>query len=216
MRRQRDSAGRLRTAVELLPRHTREAMLRGVDSNRIIVGGYTDRDGGVCPMLAAHRNGGRTSFASFAHAWDAFTGAGKRPRRATRREIRVLRTYIEMSLLEDDTRIGAGTSISSLAEQIRAERREVILRTAAESGDEVQPEVQTEREVDPKRTRPGDPDRAPELRRRRRWAWLRPTRSYDVFQATLAAASEQVAEQQAEQLLDERDPTPAHGRPAAP
>ncbi len=30
-------------------------------------------------MLAAHRNGGRTSLASFARAWDRYTGAGKRP-----------------------------------------------------------------------------------------------------------------------------------------
>ena len=43
-------------------------MLTGVEANRIIVGAYTDRKGGVCPMLAAHRNGGRTSLASFAHA----------------------------------------------------------------------------------------------------------------------------------------------------
>jgi len=49
-------------------------MLEGVESNRIIVGAYTDRKGGVCPMLAAYRNGGCTSFASFAHAWDCYTG----------------------------------------------------------------------------------------------------------------------------------------------
>ena len=67
-------------------------MLRGIDGNRIIVGGYTDGEGGVCPMLAAHRHGGRTSYASFADAWDAFTGAGKRPRGASRREVRALRS----------------------------------------------------------------------------------------------------------------------------
>ena len=126
--RHRHTAERLRTAVELLPRHTREAMLRGVDSNQIIVGGYVDGEGGVCPMLAAHRNGGRTSFASFAHAWDAFTGAGKRPRRASRRELRALRTYLEMSLLEDDTRIGGDDSLAAIARQIRAERREIAAR----------------------------------------------------------------------------------------
>ena len=193
MRRRRDQAERLRTAVELLPRHTREAMLRGIDSNPIIVGGYTDGDGGVCPMLAAHRNGGRTSFASFADAWDAFTGAGKRPRRANRRELRALRTYLEMSLLEDDTRIGTNTSLTAIASQIRAERREIA-----------------ERDDTPELTRPGDRHRARELRRRPRWSWLRPTRRYDVFQATLAAASEQISEQQADELLSERDATPAH------
>jgi hypothetical protein len=35
---------------------------------------------GVCPMLAAHRNGGRTSLASFARAWDRYTKAGDGPR----------------------------------------------------------------------------------------------------------------------------------------
>jgi hypothetical protein len=130
----RRKAQRLRTTVELLPRHTREAMLRGIDSNKIIVGGYTDGDGGVCPMLAAHRNGGRTSFASFADAWDAFTGAGRRPRRASRREVRALRTYLEMSLLEDDTRLGTDGSLTAIADRIRADRRELFAREAATTG----------------------------------------------------------------------------------
>jgi hypothetical protein len=187
--RHRDTAKRLRTAVELLPSHTREAMLRGIDSNTIIVGGYTDGEGGVCPMLAAHRNGGRTSFASFATAWDAFTGAGKRPRCASRREIRALRTYLEMSLLEEGTRLGATGTLAEAADRIRAERREIAARDAAEA----QP-------------RPGDPDRARELRRRDRWSWLRPARRYDVYQATLAAASER----RVDDLLSQRDNTPAH------
>ena len=71
----------LRTAIDCLPLQTRRAMLEGVEANRIIVGAYTDRKGGVCPMLAAHRNGGRTSFASFAKAWDRYTKAPARSRR---------------------------------------------------------------------------------------------------------------------------------------
>ena len=130
MSRRRDTARRLRAAVELLPRHTREAMLRGIDANKIIVGGYVDGDGGVCPMLAAHRNGGRTSFASFAIAWDAFTGAGRRPRRASRREIRALRGYLEMSLLTDDTHIGGEDSLASVVSQVRGERRDRAERDA--------------------------------------------------------------------------------------
>ena len=58
----------LRTAIDCMPARTREAMLEGVRSNEIIVGAYVDRRGGVCPMLAAHRCGGRTSFVSFARA----------------------------------------------------------------------------------------------------------------------------------------------------
>jgi hypothetical protein len=109
-------------------------MLRGIDSNMIIVGGYVDGEGGVCPMLAAHRNGGRTSFASFAIAWDEFTGAGRRPRRASRREIRALRSYLEMSLIGDETSIGEDESLVSIAKGIRADRRRDSEREARALG----------------------------------------------------------------------------------
>jgi hypothetical protein len=78
-------------------------MLEGIDGNRIIVGAYTDRKGGVCPMLAAHRNGGRTNLASFAHAWDRYTHAKGRPRSATERELLTLRTMLEASIALDET-----------------------------------------------------------------------------------------------------------------
>jgi hypothetical protein len=73
-------------------------MLDGIATSRIIVGAYTDRKGGVCPMLAAHRNGGRTSLASFARAWDRYTGARRRPRPATERELNTLRAMLEASI----------------------------------------------------------------------------------------------------------------------
>ena len=73
-------------------------MLDGIAAGRIIVGAYTDREGGVCPMLAAHRNGGRTSLASFAHAWDCYTGAPRRARPASRRELNTLRAMLEASI----------------------------------------------------------------------------------------------------------------------
>lgn len=93
-------------------------MLRGIDDNEIIAGGYADkRLGGICPMLAAHRNGGRTSLASFARAWDRFTGAD-RPRLATPRELRALRSYIEISLLRDEQ----PESLGALATRITRER----------------------------------------------------------------------------------------------
>jgi hypothetical protein len=92
----------LRTAIDCLPLATRKAMLQGVESNRIIVGAYTDRKGGVCPMLAAHRNGGRTSLASFAHAWDRYTGARGRPRPASDRELHTLTAMLEASIALDE------------------------------------------------------------------------------------------------------------------
>lgn len=90
----------LRLAIDLLPERTRIAMLEGIRSNEIVVGAYTN-DGGVCPMLAAHRHGGRTNFISFAKAWDAFARA-RRPRRATLRELRILETTLEASMARAD------------------------------------------------------------------------------------------------------------------
>src|SRR5438309_7749721 len=81
----------LRLAIDCMPVATREAMLRGLRANeRILVGAYTDGDGGVCPMLAAHRCGGRTDFLSFAKSWDRFARARRSPREATQREVAIL------------------------------------------------------------------------------------------------------------------------------
>jgi hypothetical protein len=95
--RRRRPARDLRTAIDCLPLRTREAMLEAIATGRIIAGAYTDRQGGVCPMLAAHRNGGRTSLASFARAWDRYTGA-RRARAATRHELTALRSMLEASI----------------------------------------------------------------------------------------------------------------------
>jgi hypothetical protein len=100
--RRRRPARDLRTAIDCLPLHTREAMLEGIAAGRIIVGAYTDRHGGVCPMLAAHRNGGRTSLASFARAWDRYTGAPRRARPATQRELTTLRAMLDASIAVEE------------------------------------------------------------------------------------------------------------------
>ena len=80
----------------MLPIETKQAMLVGLQNETIVTGAYT-HDGGICPMLAAHRRGGRTSQESFARAWDRYTGARK-GRRATERELRTLRVMLEASL----------------------------------------------------------------------------------------------------------------------
>jgi hypothetical protein len=180
-RRDRNRAERLRFAVQALPRLTREAMLRGIAANPIIVGAYVDRDsGGICPMLAAHRNGGRTSLASFARAWDRYTGA-KRPRLATRRELSTLRSLLEASLTED-IGVGEGGSIAAAAAQIRAERAELAKRRAACA--------EPERLAIPERAD------APIRIRRLRRPWTRSTRRYDGIPDLLAVAEAQLTEQE--------------------
>lgn len=184
----------LRVAVEGLPQHTKEAMLRGIETNRIIVGAFVDASsGGICPMLAAHRNGSRTSVATFARAWDTYTCA-KSPRRATRREVRTLRTLLEWSLdLPSDLPTG---SLAEAAAQIRAEREEFrCARTSAPSAFP-HPSADT-----------GERHRGRELRLSRDWAWLRPTRRLDEFKDLLAAAEEQLSEQHAAELLGEPELT---------
>jgi hypothetical protein len=131
----RNNAQRLRNAVYAMPNRTKQAMLRGIRTNRVIVGAYVDKRGGVCPMLAAHRNGGRTNFGTFARAWDAFTGADRRkPRRASRREVRTLEGYLEIALIREG---GAGEQLPErpLVEEVRniqAARRRLAAAEASE------------------------------------------------------------------------------------
>jgi hypothetical protein len=132
----RNNAQRLRNAVYALPAHTKKAMLRGIRRNRVIVGAYVDKRGGVCPMLAAHRNGGRTNFGTFARAWDAFTGAGRKPRRASRREVRTLEGYLEMALIREGISTGDILPNRPLAEEVRdvqASRRRLAEDDARDS-----------------------------------------------------------------------------------
>ena len=158
-------------------------MLRGIEANPIIVGAYVDRaSGGICPMLAAHRNGGRTSLASFARAWDRYTGA-RRPRLATRRELSALRALLVSSLADELAGPEPG-SIAEAADRIRAERAGIAARRSAGEA--------------------AERDRGAELRARLRWAWLRPSRRYDEFKDLLAAAEEQLAEARASEFLGER------------
>jgi hypothetical protein len=151
--RPRNACQRLRRAVDAMPRASREAMLQGIDDNTIIVGAYTDPgSGGICPMLAAHRNGGRTDLASFARSWDRYTDA-RRPRLATEREVRTLRSLLEQSLIAEDT---PTESLVVAARRIRSERAETPALEATPTADVAPPE------------RPGMRIRIRRLRKRRR------------------------------------------------
>src|SRR5262245_2392114 len=140
MSKRRNNARRLRNAVYAMPARTKEAMLRGIRTNRVIVGAYVDKRGGVCPMLAAHRNGGRTNYGTFASAWDAYTGVKERkPRRASRREVRALEGYLEMSLIRDgrdlDPQAHPERPLAEEVREIQAARRRLAEADASEGSD---------------------------------------------------------------------------------
>ena len=93
----RDPITALERAIRSLPEPARVAMLHGIRQHPIVCGAYTDGKGGICPMLAAHRHGGRVMLLAFARSWDAFTRT-KRVRRATPRELRTLEHLLVASL----------------------------------------------------------------------------------------------------------------------
>ncbi|HEV2769121.1 MAG TPA: hypothetical protein VGV40_02925 [Solirubrobacteraceae bacterium] len=131
MARRHAAIDELRLAVECLPRATQEAMLAGVREGAIIAGAYTDGNGGTCPMLAAHRRGGRTGLLAFARAWDRFVGATKGPVRVGVRQLRVLEAQLEGAMLRaDDT---AGELAGAVADH-QATARARRAREAAGTG----------------------------------------------------------------------------------
>jgi hypothetical protein len=167
----------LRQAIDCLPASTRIAMLEGIRSNEIIVGAYTD-GGGICPMLAAHRAGGRTDFIGFARAWDRFAFRDARvgvARRATERELLILRTHLEASLLDEEL------ASQDLAGAV-ADHRELVARRATRNGGRQARERTQRGDAGP---RPGDRDRSRELRKRPGWAWMRVFRRYEDYERAL-------------------------------
>jgi hypothetical protein len=123
-RRHNQSLTGLRLAIDCMPIATREAMLAGVrDSERIISGAYVDVHGGVCPMLAAHRRGGRTDFLSFARSWDRFTHAAGRARVVSNRQRAIL-----VSQLEDSLEQAGGLELDRAISEHRQLRRQRLRR----------------------------------------------------------------------------------------
>jgi hypothetical protein len=114
----------LRLAIDCMPVATREAMLAGLrESDRIIAGAYVDEHGGVCPMLAAHRRGGRTDFLAFARSWDRFTKARGKAKPATTREVAILSSQLQDSLEAID-----GLELDRAIAEHRQLRRERLSR----------------------------------------------------------------------------------------
>jgi hypothetical protein len=149
-------------------------MLKGIREKPIIAGAYTSGEG-ICPMLAAHRGGGRTSASSFARTWDRFAFGGARvtgPRPATARELMVLASNLEASLaVEEGPEVDLAGAVAS--------HRELVARRA--ESHECPPRAG--------RLRPGKP-RSPNPRPRKPrsvtvWPWTRVVRSYDEYQRVL-------------------------------
>src|SRR5204863_2189148 len=133
------------------------------------------------------RAGGRTNLISFARAWDRFAFRGARAgaaRQATERELLVLKTHLEASLLEDD-----GPS-PELARAMGEHRALVAQRSEGHKPGRAEPD---------RRWRRGDRDRSRELRRREGWAWLRVFRRYDDYERALG------------RLVEERDASLTRG-----
>lgn len=119
------SVAELRRSIDVLPERTRKAMLIGLRNNTVIAGAFSG-GGGVCPMMAAHRAGGRTSCVSFPEAWDRFTGVYGRQiiRPATENEMQTLRKEIEASFVAKvDTNSGLAQAISDHHATVEARRR---------------------------------------------------------------------------------------------
>ena len=179
----------LRGAIDCMPLETCTAMRDALGANPIIVGAYTDRNGGVCPMLAAHRNGGRTSFAAFAHAWDRYTRAGEVPRRATRREVRALAAMLDASIAMRQS--GNAPDLGAAIADHQASRRRPV---PAHEGP--RPPARSRR----RRRETGERERTGELHRSHGWAWLRPFRRLDEYERALS------------ELDDERPAAPRSAR----
>lgn len=180
MRRRRRPAQELRATIDRLPLEVRQAVLDGIESQRIIAGAHADGVGGVCPMVAADvrwqgiSRGSVERAQEAARAWDRYAEATGAWHPATKRQLLALRAMLEASILEQST----GTEIP-LSEAIAEHRR---VSTSRHRSAEAQPVAEPT-----SRPRPdsGERDRTSELRDRAGWSWLRPFRSYDDYEQAL-------------------------------
>ncbi len=196
MSKKRGPASELRAMVDRLPFDTRQAMLEGMDADRIITGRYADRGGGLCPMFAAHRRKGlregmarvKSHWSSFLHmqrrpraevdfawAWDRYARgrAGKGPRSATESELLALRTMLQASINRDTAGKGEQSFEAPSAEAA------VTATPTTVAGRDGRPPQDT-----------GERDRTPELSGAEGWAWLRSYRRYDEYEDALRELEE--------------------------
>lgn len=209
MKRQR--ATDLRAAVDRLPLGTRQAMLKGIDKNPIIVGADGNVRGGVCPMLAASKGHQKKLGKPFARAWDAYAGV-RFSRPASKHELRTLKTMLEVSIdNETESPVDLSAAIASyeavqpsppterpavsaalgtgealdMTEAIAAHEAAVERRRADERRAAESVPVERTAPTPRERVDTGERDRTQELERRHGWAWLRPVRRFDDYERAL-------------------------------
>ena len=103
----RGPAQELRATIDRLPLDVRQAVLDGIQSQRIIAGAHKDDMGGLCPMEAAEVPWKTVSKASVevaqeaARAWDRYAEANGRWHPASKRQLLALSSMLEASILEE-------------------------------------------------------------------------------------------------------------------
>lgn len=124
----------LRQSIDVLPERTRKAMLVGLQNNTVITGAFAGSKNGACPMMAAHREGGRTSCCTFPEAWDRFTGVYGRPivREATPYEVQILCEEIEASLVPLPTVLSDAIAEHQAIVEARRQESEVAAQQPVE------------------------------------------------------------------------------------
>jgi hypothetical protein len=117
----------LRAAVDRLPLGTRQNMLKGLETNNIIVGADGNVRGGRCPMMAASVGSSKVTGKPFARAWDAYAGV-RLSRPASRHELQTLRCMLEDSIeAETGAEVDLAEAISNFSV---ADRPAVVARLA--------------------------------------------------------------------------------------
>ena len=192
MKRQR--AQDLRAAVDRLPLGTRQNMLKGLETNNIIVGADGNVRGGRCPMMAASVGSSKVTGKPFARAWDAYAGV-RFSRPATKHEIHTLRTMLQASIaMETEKPVDLTAAVSHLSLPRQAEVLEmpppVDLKAAIaahmaskeRSSASQRAKALSRKPAAHERPDTGERDRTEELEGRHGWAWLRPFRRFDDFE----------------------------------
>lgn len=187
-----DPARELREAIDQLSPRTRVAMLDAVrcPATQLIAGAYVATEGGICPLLASHRRGGRVHDASttsspFAGAWDRFTATPTgRTREISAHERRMLETMLLTSLARDRRRREAAELARAKRER-RAERERLVRAAVAGVRRGLDSTLR-----DGLIARALESDRTPELKDRAGWAWLGVHRRYDDYRDALARAGD--------------------------